>query len=321
MSKVAIILMNYGGPNSIEDVRSYLKNIFMDKAIIRAPLFVRYFLANKISKKRANKSKKIYQAMGGKSNIDEYTKAQGEALVKALTKKIDVEAKAFAAQRYFKPFVADIMDDVVSYQPDHVILLPMYPHYSTTTTQSSIDNWFAEAKKIKNKHWQTSSIKYFYQEQGFEDYYVREITSAMPKDRDDVVIIFSAHGILQSYVDMGDVYDDMVLDNINNIANKLKNKGLRFEHKIAWQSKVGKHKWLEPSLEDVIKEHAKKAIILLPLSFVCENSETVVELDMDMKNLAKENGNNFFERIATPYIDDAFIDSLADKVVAKIQTR
>lgn len=315
--KIAFVAMNYGGPQNLDEVKPYLKNIFKDKAIIRAPFFIRMWLAHKIASKRAEKSKNIFAKMGGKSPINERTLEQIAAIENYIKNHTDKEVKGFMIQRYAAPFAKDVMGDIVSYNPDKIILLPMYPQFSTTTTASSLQDFLHHAPKdFKNK---VESIQYFHNEAGWQDYFVEKTLDILKQEHHDYTLVYSAHSIPKAYVDAGDVYEQQIEESMKFIHDKLEaKKGRKIPHCLAWQSKVGKMKWLSPSVEETLEKLKDTPVIVIPLSFVAENSETLVELDMDMKELALTHGCPSYHRIPTPDDDAGFIKALGQKILALV---
>lgn len=320
MSKIAVILFNLGGPDNLKSVKPFLFNLFTDENIIRLPWFARYPLAWLISTLRNKKATAIYEKLGGKSPINEQTYAQAEAVEKKLAEKnSDNQYKTFIAMRYWHPLTHDMISDVKDYNPDQVILLPLYPQLSTTTTKSSFEEWDKQAKK-NDFHVKTTKICCYPEENGFVSAYADLIKSHLSNisvDNKKVKILFSAHGIPQDCVDDGDPYEEQVKCSVDKIMDKLRSDNLPFEHQITYQSKVGPKKWLEPDTETVIEKLSAENYILciVPIAFVSEHSETLVELDMDYKELALDLGAEDYIRVPTVGIHQDFITGLADMVL------
>ncbi len=312
--KIAFVVMNYGGPQNLNEVKPYLRNIFKDKAILRAPFFIRLWLSYKIAAKRTEKSKNIFSQMGGKSPINEKSLRQIKAIEKAIKKQADISVQGFMIQRYAAPFAKDVMGDIIDYNPHKIILLPMYPQFSTTTTASSLQDFLKHAPK--ELHSRVESIQYFYTDEGWQNYFVEKILDILKANSLDFTLLYSAHSIPKAYVDAGDVYEAQVKESLDFIHRKVEEKwGREVSYHLAWQSKVGKMRWLSPSVEETIITLKNKPLIVIPLSFVVENSETLVELDIDMKNLALEHGCSVYHRIPTPDEDRGFIEDLAQRVL------
>lgn len=286
--KTAIVLFNLGGPDSVEAVQPFLFNLFNDKAIIGAPKFIRTPLAHLISRRRAKKKAiPIYNEMGGKSPILENTYVQAAALEAALSKH--GEAKTFICMRYWHPMSTEMVAKVKDYAPDHIILLPLYPQFSTTTTGSSVSDWQAQARKQK-LNVPTTTLCCYPTQGGWIDAlvdlirpaYVQAAKHAAPR------LLFSAHGLPEKIIAKGDPYQWQVEETTKAVIEKLSIPDLDAVN--CYQSRVGPLKWIGPNTEEVLIETArrKQPIVLVPLAFVSEHSETLVELDIEYKELVAE---------------------------------
>ncbi len=330
MSKTAIILFNLGGPDQLSSVKPFLFNLFNDRAIINLPNPFRFILAKLISNRRQEKASDIYRLIGGKSPLLEITNAQSAALEKQLSNFGDF--KVLVAMRYWHPFAFEITDQVISYQPDQLILLPLYPQFSTTTSKSSFDDFIKHfSKKINQNDAKIiiKSICCYPVDPGFIRSHAKLLKEAIIKSGqnfDDFLknfrILFSAHGLPQKVIDQGDPYAYQVEKTTNAVIEKLgelfKNSHpeINFDpdFKLCFQSKVGPLEWTTPSLDEEIKRAAfdKKSLIIVPIAFVSEHSETLVELDIEYKKLAHELGIKDYLRVPALNLDDDFIKSLAD---------
>lgn len=309
--KVAVVLFNLGGPDSLESVRSFLYNLFNDKYIIRLPQPFRSMIAFFISTLRNKKAQAIYAHTGNKSPILEETIAQQKALELAL-KTNGGDWKVFIAMRHWHPFADEAIIEVNKYHPDEVILLPLYPQFSTTTTASSVEDF-------KNK-WQASgndinilkTICCYPLNQGFINAHTGLIKTKLDK-LENYRILFSAHGLPKSIIEQGDPYQWQVENTVKLIVQQLSIDNL--DYKVTYQSKVGPMEWLGPNTEEEIEKAAeeKKALVIVPIAFVSEHVETVVELDIEYGNIAKEK-NITYVRVPTLSINEVFIRSLADNV-------
>jgi ferrochelatase len=312
--KIAVVLFNLGGPDNQDDVRPFLRNLFSDKAIIGLPEIFRLPLAWLISTTRADKSKALYALMGGGSPLLENTKAQSDALRMELqSRNKNCEIKTFIAMRYWMPFCKEAVREVEQFCPDEVVLLPLYPQYSFTTTGSSIAEW---------EHYYDAPYKVvseYPQANGFVSAAAKLILSEYDKLQrpNKVRVLFSAHGLPQKNIDSGDPYEKQIGLSASAISSLLPNN---FEFVTCYQSKVGPLKWLGPSTPDEIQRagNDKIGIIVYPISFVSEHIETLVELDIEYKELAHEAKVPFFARARTVGNDPIFISNLADLVEAKI---
>jgi ferrochelatase len=313
MKKTAVILFNLGGPDNLKSVKGFLFNLFNDKAIIGLPQPFRFLLAKLISSRRDKKAQAIYAQIGGKSPILETTNSQAEALEKELS--YFGNYKTFVAMRYWHPFSKDVVKKVKEYQPDEIIFLPLYPQFSTTTTASSFEDFY---KKLKNNK-VAGKLKYiccYPTNPQFISAHCRLIKQAIIKTTsagfDNFRILFSAHGLPQKIIDAGDPYCFQVKASVDGIVKELAIKDL--DHKICYQSKVGPLEWTKPSLEFEISRAAldKKAIIIVPIAFVSDHSETLVELDIEYREIAHHKKIPFYYRVPALNVDGYFIKSLVD---------
>ncbi|MES2253342.1 MAG: ferrochelatase [Pseudomonadota bacterium] len=314
MSKIAVVLFNLGGPDTLAAVRPFLFNLFNDPAILRMPKVLRYLLAKLISGLRANKARGIYARMGGGSPLLPNTVAQAKALGAALIAE-GMDARVFVCMRYWHPMSAEVVQEVFDFAPDEIVLLPLYPQFSTTTTGSSIDDW--------NKAWQTAGLSSIPTHSigcyptdtnlvaAFADLSMPLINEALAHVRP--MILLSAHGLPQSIVDAGDPYQCQVEQTAMHIERELRVRfGDVFDTTICYQSRVGPKKWIEPSTDTVIKGAAaqKRPIIVVPVAFVSDHSETLVELDQDYRDLALANGASFYGRVPSLACHPLFIKAL-----------
>ncbi|NKB20351.1 MAG: ferrochelatase [Alphaproteobacteria bacterium] len=311
MSRTAVVVYNLGGPDSPEAVQPFLFNLFNDPLILRQIAPVRWLLAKLISSRRAPIAKEIYAQIGGRSPIREQTQAQIDALEGAL--KTAGDFKVFMAMRYWHPFADECLDDVIAYQPDEIVLLPLYPQFSTTTTESFLRVWRSHANR-KDVKIPTTSICCYPKENGFIET-VAELTkasidaaggvSANPK------VLFSAHGIPKKFVETGDPYQSHIEMTVDAIVEKLAIPDL--DTVICYQSRVGPVEWLKPYTDHVISKFAAegRAIIVVPVAFVSEHSETMVELDIEYRELALKSGASTYVRTPTAGNRDTFIAGLA----------
>lgn len=310
--KTAVVLFNLGGPDSLEAVQPFLFNLFNDKAIIRLPQPFRYLLAKFISITRTKKAIEIYKHMGGKSPLLENTLAQAKALEESL-KHENADYKVFVAMRYWHPFTAAVATQVKEYKPDEIILLPLYPHYSTTTTQSSFKEWYRVAKGINVPSQEIESYP-------LDDLYINaHVETLLPVYKEAEKygaprILFSAHSLPQKVIDAGDPYQEQTIQTAKAIIETFK---ADIDYQVCYQSRVGRLKWLEPTTEAEIKRAAadKVPVVVVPISFVSEHSETLVELDIDYKNLAENLGVPFYGRVPTLSCHPLFIQALKKKVL------
>ena len=311
--KKAVILFNLGGPNKLENVEPFLFNLFNDPAIIGIPSFLRYPLAKFISKKRTLTAKNIYREIGNKSPILELTKKQAESLEKNLLEK--GEYKCFIVMRCWHPRASDVIKKIKEYNPGEIILLPLYPQFSATTSGSSINEWNGLCKK-ENYNIKTKTICCYPTENNFIISHVSLIKKTLSTvESNNFKLIFSAHGLPESKIKKGDPYQRHVEETVKEIILKLKNENLNYV--ISYQSRVGPMKWIGPSTDtEIVKcSKEKKGIVIVPVAFVSEHSETLVELDIEYKKLADKNGCSFYKRVPALGVDENFIKGLTQLVL------
>jgi ferrochelatase len=314
--KVAVVLFNLGGPDSLEAVEPFLTNLFSDPAIISLPGFLRQPLARLIARRRAPVAREIYRKIGGRSPILEETEAQARALEAALAQK-GVEAKAFIAMRAWKPFAADAARAVAAWRPDRIVLLPLYPQFSTTTTGSSLQDWkaAAHAADLKVPH---ARVCCYPDEPGFVAAAAALIhrTFAQRRPGVDYRLLLSAHGLPKRVISKGDPYKWQVEKTASAIVDALGISGVDWQ--LCYQSRVGPLEWIAPATGTEIQRAGKegKGVIVAPLAFVSEHSETLVELDIEYAHLAERSGVPHYLRVPTVRTHEAFIQGLA-RLVAR----
>jgi ferrochelatase len=315
-SKIAIVLFNLGGPDSLKAVRPFLFNLFYDPAIIRLPNPFRWLFAQLISRLRTKKAQAIYEKLGGKSPLLENTQAQALALEQALSSYAEVAYKVFIAMRCWHPLTDETIQQVKIYNPDKIILLPLYPQFSTTTTASSFQEWDDQAAKYSLKV-PTHKVEAYYNEPLFIRAHidlllpVYQQAKAYGKPR----LLFSAHSLPQKVIDAGDPYQRQTEETVKAIVDRLSvYLEQDIDYQICYQSRVGPVKWLTPTTEQALDKAAqdKVPVVIVPVSFVSEHSETLVELDNDYKKYAQEKAIPFYGRVPTLSCHPLFIESLAN---------
>ena len=314
--KKAVILFNLGGPDKLENVEPFLFNLFNDPAILNLPSFIRYPLAKLIANRRSSTAKKIYQELGGSSPILKLTKEQATALELKLNKDDYLsDYKCFIVMRCWHPRAESVVKDVINYNPDEIILMPLYPQYSAATSGSSIKEWKDISKK-NNLKVKTSTICCYPTDSNFIEAHKNEIMKKI-KNLKNFKLIFSAHGLPEKNIKKGDPYQWQVEQSVNAIVNSLNIKDLDWI--LSYQSRVGPLKWIGPSTEDIIIENSKleKHIVLVPVAFVSEHSETLVELDIEYKELADKNGCINYLRVPALGINEKYISSMSNLIINK----
>jgi len=279
--KRAVVLMNMGGPNNLDEVKVFLKNMFNDKYIIGAPQPIRAMIAKFIISKRLDEAKGNYRALGGMSPIVGHTKR----LVRRLNERLD-DADIFYEMRYTPPFANEVLEKIKNY--DEIYAIPMYPHYSSTTTKSSIEDFVKVAKRYKCEH-KIKTIDSYYDNQLYNKAIVERIKESLNgDDSKEFELIFSAHGLTQRTIDKGDLYQKHILANVECTKKELVSQEIKFKKiHVAYQSRLGPMEWLRPYMEDKLKEIDSK-VIIYPISFTVDNSETQFELDVEYKEVADE---------------------------------
>ena len=314
--KKAIILFNLGGPDKIENVEPFLFNLFNDPAILNLPTFLRYPLAKLISNRRAPVAKKIYEELGGSSPILKLTEEQSLALEKKLNQtQTKDEYKCFVVMRCWNPRAKDVIKIVQLFGPDEIVLMPLYPQYSAATSGSSIKEWKDICKK-NNYDIKTSTICCYPTDQNFIKAHTKEIIKEI-KNLKNFKLIFSAHGLPEKNIKKGDPYQWQVEQSVKKIVENLNSENLDWI--LSYQSRVGPLKWIGPSTEDVIVENSKigKHIVLVPIAFVSEHSETLVELDIEYKEIADNNGCKNYTRVPALGINEDFIKAMSELIIKK----
>lgn len=310
MAKLAVVLFNLGGPDSLRAVRPFLFNLFRDPAIIQLPAVARYPLAALISTTRNKAAQANYAIMGGRSPLLPETQAQAAALEAALA-ALGHEARVFIAMRYWMPFADQTARQVAAFTPDEIVLLPLYPQFSTTTTGSSVKDW-ARAYRGPGR---TRTVCCYPTAEGLAEAHAAEIRKVWQAGGEPakVRLLFSAHGLPQQIVDAGDPYEAQIRATAAAVAERLPELS---DWQVSFQSRVGRLQWLKPSTEDAIREAARdgKGVLVSPIAFVSEHVETLVELDHEYVALAKSLGVAPYLRARTPGVATPFVADLARAV-------
>ncbi|HEX5379283.1 MAG TPA: ferrochelatase [Phenylobacterium sp.] len=314
MSKLAVVLFNLGGPDGPKAVRPFLYNLFKDPAIIGAPALVRYPLAAFISTTREKSAQANYALMGGGSPLLPETKIQAQALEAALASAHpDDEVRVFIAMRYWKPFADETARAVAAFGPDELVLLPLYPQFSTTTTGSSLKDW-ARAYRGPGR---VRTVCCYPTAAGLVEGHVRAISETWGKAGRpaNVRLLFSAHGLPEKIVEAGDPYQAQIEATAAAVAARLPQLA---DWIICYQSRVGPLKWLGPSTDAEIRRAGSegKGVLICPIAFVSDHVETLVELDREYAEVAHTVGCAPYLRAPALAADQAFIGALAQAVEA-----
>lgn len=314
--KVAVVLFNLGGPDRPEAIKPFLLNLFSDPAILRVPAPIRPILARVIARSRLKPATENYKLLGGRSPLLELTQQQAVALEGALP---DYETKCFIAMRYWHPLSLEVARSVAEWRPDHVILLPLYPQYSTTTTGSSLTEWreaAARAGLVAN----TTTVCCYPADPAYVTAtaeLIKDSYAAARSKLDGAIglrILFSAHGLPESIVKAGDPYQWQIEQTVAAVLRAWNGAGLDWS--ICYQSRATPQKWIEPSTEMEIERAAadKVAVLVVPIAFVSEHSETLVELDVEYRDLADRVGVPGYFRVQTQNATPGFIGALGNLV-------
>jgi protoporphyrin/coproporphyrin ferrochelatase len=309
MMKEAIILLNMGGPNNLSEVELFLKNMFNDPNILTMKSgALRKFIATMITFFRTESSQEIYRQLGGKSPIVGYT----EKLVAALQEALP-DVYIDYVMRYTPPFAPEVIDRLKEEGIEKIFLIPLYPQYSTTTTKSSLED-FEEAFRASGLDAILLEKKHYYELSRYNDAVVERIKEGLEGDKcEDYHLIFSAHGLPQKIVDAGDPYQRHVERHVELLKAKLLEKNLPFKNvTLAYQSKVGPLAWLEPSLETMLDKTRNENVLIYPIAFTIDNSETDFELGIEYKEIAEELG--FKKYKVAPCVNDHpyFVEALVE---------
>lgn len=312
--RVAVVLFNLGGPDKPAAVRPFLFNLFRDKAIIGLPAIARYPLAALISGARAKSARANYALMGGGSPLLSETESQAAALAGSLAALFPGDVvRVFVAMRYWKPLSSQTAREVEAFAPDDVVLLPLYPQFSTTTTQSSVAAW---AKAYRGPGRMTEICCYPALPALVEAHAAR-IREVLPTDGRPFRLLFSAHGLPQKVVDAGDPYERQIEATARAVADQLG----PVDWQVCYQSRVGPLAWIGPSTVEAITAAGEEGIgvVVSPIAFVSDHIETLVELDIEYAELAHKVGVAFYRRAPALGVQEAFIAGLAQAVKTAAQ--
>lgn len=330
---VGVLLLNLGGPETLDDVQPFLYNLFADPDIIRLPgalQFLQSPLAALLSNSRAPKSREAYESIGGGSPLRRITDEQANALQSALVAKGLKNAKCYVGMRYWKPFTEEAVEQIKADGVTKLVVLPLYPQFSISTSGSSLrllEQIFGEDEYLATRMSHTV-IPSWYERPGYVQAMADLIKAELNRpdgqfdSPDEPIVFFSAHGVPVSYVETaGDPYKEEMEECVALIMARLKEMGVANEHVLAYQSRVGPVEWLKPYTDDVIRELGEKktkAMVAVPISFVSEHIETLEEIDMEYRELAEESGVEQWGRVPALDTNPVFIDDLADAVVESL---
>jgi protoporphyrin/coproporphyrin ferrochelatase len=315
--KTAVVLFNLGGPDSLDAVKPFLFNLFNDPAIIKMSRPMRWLLAKVISSRRAPVAQEIYRQIGGSSPLLANTKEQALGLERKLNDAGGAgNFKCFIAMRYWHPMAEETVASVKEYGPDRIVLLPLYPQYSGTTTGSSLGEWHRAAAR-GGLVAETRTVCCYPQNAGFVKSVAAIVTKAIAEAGSTGKVprvLFSAHGLPKKFVEAGDPYQWQVEQSVKSVVAEIGADSLDWQ--ICFQSRVGRLEWLRPYTEDALLQAGKEKVpvVMVPIAFTSEHSETLVELDIEYRELAEKCGVPGYFRVNTVCADSIFINGLAELV-------
>jgi len=310
MKKEAVILLNMGGPNNLDEVEMFLTNMFQDKNILTIKSdILRTLVGGMITFMRTENSQDIYKQIGGKSPIVGYTKR----LVEKLQKKLGEDVVVDFVMRYTPPFADEVIAKLNDKNIDKIYLIPLYPQQSTTTTKSSLEDFEAQYHNSDGDAILVE-IKHFFENKTYNKAIIENIKkSVASSEYKDFDIIFSAHGLPQKMVDKGDVYQKHIGRHIDILKKMMIEEDMLFHNvHIAYQSKVGPMEWLKPSLSDKLKNVRNRGVVIFPIAFTIDNSETDFELNIEYREIAEELGFKEYRVAKCPNDSDLFVDALVE---------
>jgi ferrochelatase len=311
MDKTAVLLLQMGGPDSLEAVEPFLHNLFSDRDIIKiGPAFLQPFIAKKIVKSRAPKSAANYRQIGGKSPLRELTEQQAAALEAVLGESY----RCFVAMRYWHPFAPEALTAIEKEGIRKIVTVSLYPHFSRATSGSSFNDLERSLKACATS-FELRTVRQFYDHPLYVEALIEKISTGLTlfSDRSQVQLFFSAHSLPQSFIAEGDPY----LDHIQATVRLVMERFGGLSHHLAFQSRAGPVKWLEPSTGDKLKELAAAGhseVLVVPLSFVSDHIETLHEIDIEYREIAAHLGITNFHRMESLNSSPLFIKCLADLV-------
>jgi len=311
--RIGVLLFNLGGPETLEDVRPFLYNLFADPDIIRLPWrFLQKPLAWMISTQRYKKSRGYYEKIGGGSPLRRITDEQARALEAALAKR-NINARAYVAMRYWKPFTEEALEQIMRDGISHLVVLPLYPQFSVSSTGSSLNRMNAVISEKGYRLPATSIVCSYEDDEGYITALAATVAEKLAEfpDPDGAHILFSAHSIPVRYVKEGDPYLEHTERTVELVMQRL---GKHRPYTLSFQSKVGPVEWLTPATDATVRRLAGEGVeqlLMVPVSFVSEHSETLYEMDLLYGELAAEVGIKHYLRVPTMNCREDFIDALA----------
>ena len=304
-----ILLLNMGGPNDLSEVGVFLRNMFNDPYIlgIKSPV-LRKFVAFMITSSRLKAAQNNYRQIGGKSPICELT----ARLCGKISHFLDDDTAVAFAMNYTPPFTKDVLADFA--EASEIVVFPLYPHHSFTTVSSSISD-FEKARAELNLKAKVKVVEPFFEDERYNEVIADNIEKAARNlNSGEITLVFSAHSLPQKMIDAGDIYEEHVKWHVQILTEILEKRGVKFKQiLLAYQSKLGPVKWLEPSLNQALAEIKDKKALVYPISFCIDNSETVFELSKEFRHIADELKFDFYDVVSCPNDNDKFAKFIADR--------
>src|SRR5262245_25568440 len=323
--RIGVLLFNLGGPEKLEDVRPFLYNLFSDPDIIRLPWrWLQKPLAWLISTQRYKLSRGYYEKIGGGSPLRPITDEQARALEQSLERR-NISVRAYVGMRYWHPFLEDALEEIRNDKITHLVVLPLYPQFSISTTGSSLNRMNELIGNNGNVARRVSVIEKWHDDSNYLDALTAVIKEELDRfadqDASHTHIVFSAHSVPVSYIDEGDPYLDQTKETVKDVMQRLGNDR---PHSLSFHSKVGPVKWLQPSTDEMIRKLAAEGasqLLLVPVSFVSEHIETLYELDILYRHVAEDVGIAHYRRVPALNCRQDFIDALASLVENALNKR
>ncbi len=309
--KQALFLLNMGGANNLDEVELFLENMFADKNILPTNRYMRRLIATIIITKRLDSVKENYKLLGGKSPLLDLTKK----LIEKLNQKLDLPI--YPVMRYVPPFADEALLKCQEQGIEELLLFPMYPQYSTTTTLSSLED-IEDHCKTMNYHPKITLVDPYYDDHDYIAANAQKIIEAIgDRDSTEYDLIFSAHGLPLSIIRAGDPYEKQIEANVSALKIYLHERGVAFKAiKLAYQSKVGSSAWLTPNLADILRNPLNMKVLIYPIAFTIDNSETLFELDIEHREIAEKIGYEDYVVAECLNDSDLFVDFVVKSIHA-----
>ncbi|WP_292664058.1 ferrochelatase [Nitratifractor sp.] len=309
MRKKGVLLLNMGGPNNLDEVELFLRNMFADPRILPMSAWMRKRIGAMIVRRRLEEAQENYRELGGKSPLTEITWS--------LTAKVETRSGVLVrpAMRYVPPFADPALRECAEEGVEELVLFPMYPHYSTTTTLSSVEDVAARCEAM-GYHPEIRVVAPYYDDYDYlmiQAERIREAAEGIETREYDLIL--SAHGLPMSIIRTGDPYEKQVEANVSALKTMLRSQGIIFKNiKLAYQSKVGNAAWLEPNLADLLRRPENLKVLIFPLAFTVDNSETLFELDREHRAIAEKIGYEDYRVARCPNDGEDFAAFIAEKI-------